>query len=355
MHYLLSVQALRACAAIAVALCHFKNFSDRLDGQARAPHALTALASGVDIFFVISGFVMVYASREMFGSPGAAGPFLVKRIGRILPLYILTTAIAVPLMYRPGDPLSLAMSFLFIPFAGGPSYGVGWTLNFEMYFYALFAVALAQPRNKAAVVLGVFMIAAVCLGQFFKPSTTVLKWWSDPIILEFLAGMMLALLYERGLRLPGYLRLGLIAVGCLALWLKAPHGLSAPVGSMRFVYWGIPAAMIFAGAVLGQEIDFGWLRRPVNVLGDASYGIYLWHSISLSIIHHLFTPLPNQPVKVLVLSVAFVLSIAVAIVAHYHFERPALRLVSSLLARRKHAQRQSEFDTASVGHAAKIP
>src|ERR1700730_16181483 len=142
MRAIVSVQALRAIAALAVVLCHADQIHRWLLGL-KDPYPLEQLASGVDLFFVISGFVMVYSSRDLFAVKGAARTFFTRRVARIVPPYWAVMVIAIPLMALPSDWRSLLGSYLFIPYrAPGdnivPVYGVGWTLNFEMFFYALF-------------------------------------------------------------------------------------------------------------------------------------------------------------------------------------------------------------------------
>src|SRR5437868_1125904 len=195
MRTIVSVQALRAIAALAVALCHFNVVSVWLAGL-NGPFLLGQLASGVDLFFVISGFVMVYSCGDLYAVNGGAVTFLTRRAARVVPLYWLATLVAVPLMSLPSDWGSLVGSFLFFPFraaAGNilPVYGVGWTLNFEMYFYALFSVVIFLRRTIAVPVLCIILCAIVLLGHLLQPTLARLQFWSDPIILEFGFGMIL--------------------------------------------------------------------------------------------------------------------------------------------------------------------
>jgi exopolysaccharide production protein ExoZ len=115
MRTIVSVQALRAIAALAVTLCHFDQIDRRTSGL-RDPYPLQQLSSGVDLFFVISGFVMVVSSENLFATQGGAITFLVRRLARIVPPYWLMTAIAIPGLTLPNDLWSLMASYLFIPY-----------------------------------------------------------------------------------------------------------------------------------------------------------------------------------------------------------------------------------------------
>jgi exopolysaccharide production protein ExoZ len=324
MRTIVSVQALRAVAALSVVLCHFDQVGLMMTGHADDPIPLYSLASGVDLFFVISGFIMVYSSEDLFGITGAWKAFLTRRIARIVPLYWATTAIAIPLMSPSFDWQSLLGSYFFIPYraASGaiyPLHGVGWTLNFEMFFYALFAVTIRLPRNFAVPALCAVLTSIVLLGHWFQPQSAPLAFWSDPIILEFAIGMVIALLYRKGLQLPIVLRLCLIAAGAAAIWLSDQH---MPPSGYRALLWGIPAAMIFAGTVLGKQPDFGWLRSPTKLLGDASYALYLIHPLVTTVIFVAWPYGLNRFPLAFVLSLGVIVA-AVSSVAVWIIERRA--------------------------------
>jgi exopolysaccharide production protein ExoZ len=183
-----SIQILRAVAALAITVHHAMHEADlaarksggTFDWQFRLP-----LEAGVDLFFVISGFVMVHASRHMFGTPTSIMPFLRRRLARIAPIYWLTTLLFLMLSYSGLSPATrpfptadeIAATFLFIPYARPdgyiqPVYGLGWTLNYEMFFYLLFALLLPWPREKAVPALVVVLMILVAAGQMIPPGQT---------------------------------------------------------------------------------------------------------------------------------------------------------------------------------------
>jgi len=280
---IVSIQALRAVAAISVALLHFNAVALMLVGTADAPLVLYPLASGVDLFFVISGFVMVYSSEPLFAATGGSTTFFMRRLARIVPLYWLTTAIAIPLMSLPVTWGTVVQSYFFIPYLQPngnmtPLHGVGWTLNFEMFFYLTFAVALSLPRRIAVPLLSAVLCVAVILGSLLSPSFAPLRYWSDPIILEFVFGMLIALVYrqQRAL-LPMWARLCLITASAATVWLFAPR---MPPSGYRALEWGLPAAMMVAASVLGHQRAWSGLTATIaKKLGDASYSIYLIHPL----------------------------------------------------------------------------
>src|SRR5882724_5744170 len=212
------LQYLRAIAALMVVCCHFViTFQPALGG----PHVYGLLARGVDIFFVISGFVMVVTASHL--SPGE---FVRRRVARIVPLYwLLTGVVALRAVLAPHVAKNLQVtwpyfvkSLLFIPFAN-PSAGdafrpllvPGWSLNYEMFFYAIFALILWLARDRLLLYTGILFVAMTVAHGFLQPGS-VGYFYCDPIILEFWLGMAIGQ-YYRAVRLSRWMSLALVAGG----------------------------------------------------------------------------------------------------------------------------------------------
>jgi exopolysaccharide production protein ExoZ len=333
---IVSIQALRALAALAVTACHYDEVRLILGGHAQDPSSLVALSAGVDLFFVISGFIMVYSSEQLFGQAGAAREFFSRRIARIVPLYWVTTGLAIWLMSRPYDVQSVLKSLFFIPYRIGegtiiPLHGVGWTLNFEMFFYVLFAAVIGWPRKIAVPALSVALALIAAAGYMTQPMSAPLQFWSDPIVLEFVAGMLVALAYIHGIRLPGLLRVALVpaAIG-VVFWVGEQHLPSGP----RLLVWGVPAATIVACTVLGRRRDLPqWIAAPVKLLGDASYSMYLLHPLVSAVVVGLWSVWLNHYGPGRVMLVAAVAAQALSIATYKFLERPCMRAVLNGLRR----------------------
>jgi peptidoglycan/LPS O-acetylase OafA/YrhL len=319
---LLPVQTLRAIAALSVCVVHFNSLELMLIGRANDPLPLYSLASGVDLFFVISGFVMVYSSERLFGEAGGSGIFLRRRLVRIVPLYWVMMAFGIYAESIHFDVVSLLKSYLFIPFVATngqftPLYGVGWTLNFEMFFYVVFAGAIFFRRELAAFAVSFFLICVVVLGQCISNLPAPLRFWSDPIVVEFVFGIVLALAYRRGIRLPRWAGLVLCVAGAIAIWHGVPR--QVPSGD-RWLTCGIPAAMIFAGLVFQPSLDR--VHRLFGALGDASYAMYLLHSIILAAILIWWSRGLNTYPLDEVLAGGLILTIVLSVGIFHGFERP---------------------------------
>jgi peptidoglycan/LPS O-acetylase OafA/YrhL len=313
-----SIQALRAIAAISVCICHAEYFQIVHSGKSYTANALEPLASGVDLFFVISGFVIVHSSDNLFGQPGARSEFLIRRIARIVPPYWAATLILIPATLTPPDFTSVLQSLLFIPYVNtsgsmNPVHGVGWTLNFEMLFYVVFAICIAWPRRIAVPVVTGAFVAAVALRYYFDPSIVPVQFWSDPIILEFVFGMWIAILYGR-IEIPSSARMLIIAVALLVIWMSR-IGSGMPTG-YRFLLWGIPAAAIVAATVWTPQ---RLISPLLETLGDASYLIYLLHPLVYGAVLKTFGADTQS------IGAALILSVAISVLISQTIEKPVTR------------------------------
>ncbi len=334
------IQALRFIAAILVVVTHSTLYaSSRLvDGLP----VWSAGAAGVDIFFVISGFVMVVSSEHLNGRPDGASVFARNRLIRIVPLYwLVTTVKLIVLLLVPAlamnnqvDGFHVFSSYMFLPArspAGElvPLLEIGWTLNFEMFFYAVFALALllrVQPVSAAAVTF----IGLSLLALFRQPDWPAVAFWCDVILLEFLAGMIVGRLALRGTRMQPHIALVVAVAGfCLLL-----SGWTFEHPMLRVVQWGLPATMIVAAVALSESWLHGRVPIVLKRLGDSSYSLYL--------IHPLVAPIPaallaRADVRVAWLSIFLSMACAVvaSLVLYRLFERPVTRKLKEWLDSRR--------------------
>lgn len=335
---LVSVQALRAIAALSVALSHFDQMFYILQGRSTESSFYFG-ASGVDLFFVISGFIMIYST------PDWSEPFVFasKRISRVVPFYWIATAVALSVGAAFFDFWHVVSSLLFIPTVSAqspygqivPSLGVGWTLNYEMMFYAVLTIAMFLPRKLGMAAVFLFLIAAGLSGLLVSWTIPIIRFWFDPIIVEFAFGMAIALAYRRSVVIPGVARIAL-AIGAIgAIYFSQSHigGAGLPSG-YRFLLWGLPAACLFSAAVLGRQDaeGLGLISRMLGLLGNASYSIYLLHTLVLHfIVVNWQNGLNHFPIFT-VLAIGYVAVIIISLISHKLIERPAQRALQLLFA-----------------------
>ncbi len=284
------VQALRGMAACAVVVYHAGRVWAESYGLP-VPHVVSNGASGVDVFFAISGFVMALSAT---GSrrPGA-GEFLRRRVLRVVPLYWLVTAVAVAKLlvvralpwlasaagHAPVRGWDVLRSLFFMPYvnAAGEALPVlqpGWTLNYEMFFYLIFAGALLAGRRRPLRVLAATLVVLAGVGWFRAASWPVWTVLVSPILLEFLGGVLLGSWARAGVRLGRGAAGAASGFGVLGVVLLAGQWWGDPP-AVRVLAWGVPAFFTVAAAVLLEDR----LRVPRWALkvGDASYSLYLSH------------------------------------------------------------------------------
>lgn len=280
---LVSLQALRALAAWLVVFHHFMQVFFDFHADSLGGHLLSTRGQvGVDIFFVLSGFV-IYLSTA--GRPLRRTTFLWHRIARIVPAYWLYTAVTALILYLASDVMpiygvaarELLLSLFFIPSENPAGFGhypilpVGWTLNFEMLFYLLFALSFGVAERWR---IGVVSLLVILVSLVLARESFVSSFYRNPIIFEFLLGVSLAALYRRGaLRGPKPLALvaALAALTCLVAF-PADH-------PWRLLTWGVPSAVLVGACVILEPWFAG--SRLCKALGDWSYSVYLVHVIVL--------------------------------------------------------------------------
>jgi exopolysaccharide production protein ExoZ len=291
-----SIQVLRGIAAMAVVAHHAFDSGTPIG------------AAGVDLFFVISGFIMATCTGGRTPSE-----FLADRAWRIYPLWLI--AVIPWLMMTPQSLLVVVRSLTLWPVYGhqfpDPALGVGWTLSFELIFYLGFALALATRPAIALMVFGVFFILGV--------STNQLLFWflGSPLTFEFLLGIAIARMPRRESVGVGMIGLGLIwfALAPSAFYNQA----FGPGAIYRLLAWGVPAAMLVYGT-LCLERRLGGLAFDLPVLiGGASYSIYLFHQLVLIEFHG---------------TAGFILSAIAGIAAYLSLERLIMRARPRWVSRR---------------------
>jgi peptidoglycan/LPS O-acetylase OafA/YrhL len=337
-----SIQVLRALAALMVAVHHVQPDAAMLveaTGQAFQRSDALPWMAGVDIFFVVSGFIMVHASQDLFGRPGAAGIFLRRRLARIVPLYWAMTGVFLlivlvsPSVLNSGTPslAQIAGSYLFWPMlstqgVAQPVYSLGWTLNYEMLFYAIFAAALLLPARWTLPAVALMLTALVASESLAGPLPLPFGFWGQPIVLEFAAGMGIALLRRSGFRLHGMLRV-LVALGGVAVLMAAAHRGDGEGGWSVVVWNGSAAILLVLAAACGRE---GAMPpqpvRALATLGDASYALYLVHPFVIRGLREVALRIGGVSVGLYIL---FALggAIMAALLLHRWFERPMTGLV----------------------------
>ena len=337
------VQVMRALAALSVLVQHSFHEAQRFNPSPtlgfleRLPWHI-----GVDVFFVISGFIMMHTAAATFGKPGAARAFMLRRLIRIVPPYwffttlmvVATLVLADRLNTARFEPLHALLSYLFVPHLRPgfpdqihPILALGWTLLYEMFFYMAFALALFlnQKKGLTALFVGFVLLFLCAKAGLFTPGLNV--FWSDTIMFAFFLGIF-AWLALRDDAHPNALTAlaGFAFAGVAVGWLT---GLAE---TERLFQLDFPAVLIFLAL---YRLPLG--RSPVALmliaLGDASYTLYLSHPFTVNALSatfiksHMSDKLGVWPTTWLYIVACLAVSAIVAFVVYTKAEAPLTRAI----------------------------
>jgi exopolysaccharide production protein ExoZ len=279
------LQQLRAAAAILVMVGHVIVRALRdVPHDARWDVLVTQLGQlGVRCFFVISGFIMLHVSWNRFGKQGQAARFVRDRAIRVIPLYWLLTLAYVAFTKEPTPLANVVKSLLFLPHPNAldelpyPVFALGWTLEYEILFYAIFAAGMLLARRSASVAFVVAVLVALTLAGATLPGLgTAATFWTAPILLFFLAGMAICMAHHHGYHAPwrwsGLAALAVLVADVPLAVLLADHGSAWSAASIA-----VAAIVAVALVTLRPGPSGGLFGRVGEYLGDASYSLYLSH------------------------------------------------------------------------------
>jgi peptidoglycan/LPS O-acetylase OafA/YrhL len=363
------VQALRGLAACMVVVYHATGlWGVAAHGEGRAGLWDNG-AAGVDLFFIISGFVMAVSTLGKDDGPGAARTFMERRLVRILPLYwLITTALLVKLTMTygrmaPQDHVLVTVpyvltSYLLIPYRNstGSIRAIllqGWTLYYEMFFYVCFAAALAV-RGKVVRTLTVGLGLLSAVGFFYNESWPAFFSLLNPLLLEFLSGLLLGRAVQLGRSIN---KRAAGVLGCIALAVlfvvPAPHTLP-----MQRLLWGVLSFFVVQGAVCWEDSLGGRVPSWALLIGDASYSIYLAHYSAIHLservlvkFHILIEGAGGLGNELAVVALYIAVCVLLGLAIYRWVEWPMTRSLRQVLKLRK-ARIQPPF--AAAGHAADV-
>ena len=356
-----SIQILRAIAALMVAYFHS---TDR-GGVNLLPHTG---AFGVDIFFVISGFVIASMGYQ------DSKYFFIKRVFRILPLYIIATSIMIVICIIFPEKINRTVvnlpafikSILFIPYKMESNVSIlqqgwtlnvpilqqGWSLNFEMFFYLIMAICIATVKNKkylgivcALTLSSIFTILNVINSDLFA-----LKYYQKSLFPEFIYGIILFYIYTflKG-KNKEYLLIkndimNMIIFGIIGfvsfMYLVGDNFYKWSIMYSRNIFWGIPSLfLVFAFLNIERQIKNNCIINFFIKMGDASYVLYLFHTFIISFFTRLLfikiiANSSNLIISVLVNIVVMASSIVGSIVIYNIIDKPIHKYLKNVFYRK---------------------
>ena len=279
-----SVQYMRAIAALLVVIHHAASKGSQYSSAAF--EWFTIGEAGVDLFFIISGYIMCHTvdSKNInFIS------FLTARVKRIIPLYwVLTTmALLIYILFPDkinsgGGGTNIIHSYTLFPVKENYLINNGWTLSYEFFFYLLFAFALSLTSKFKFFLPVILIITLVSIGNFNLSNTTIFSFITNPLLLEFSFGILIYYLFKN-YHLNTIIGLGLTTISIILFLLV---NIFTPDYS-RVIIYGIPAMLFFTGMValepLFKKASENKIALLFEMIGNSSYSLYLSHPFALVI------------------------------------------------------------------------
>lgn len=315
-----NLQSLRAFAAINVVFFHILGTASAYGFQPKQLWFLEGWgASGVDIFFVISGFVMLHTQMQ---KKRDVLSFIKARLIRVVPIYwIITLGVVVSFFLLPPSAFNsnspsiekiLQSLFFLSGILSGefPILAVGWTLEWEMLFYVIFGISLLFSRW----ILSVFFILLVLIACAFITSNL--------IVFEFIFGILVAYIFKT-LKIQKGIGFIILTIGFLGLAASIQLDFEK---NFRVFVWGIPSIIIVMGSVYAKQYS----NRLLRLLGDASYSIYLVHFPIVSVFYKLIPRIETSLNVDFIALVCLIACISIGLITHLIIEKPVINLFRPL-------------------------
>ena len=305
---LYSIQLLRAFACLSVIISHAIGRAGRVD-DIQMPELISIYPEivifghfGVDLFFIISGFIMYLVHSNDFSVQGAPRKFIVSRMIRVVPIYWLLSLVALitlyffPSLFSYREEIEVFWvlgSFLFFPSStsyglDSPLIGVGWSLNYEIFFYLCFATVLFLRKSIGLSLLFVVFSLLVIFGgnSSIKSTKNYFELITSPLLLEFLLGIVAAYLFVNYRPYLYRFRYVFISLALICLFCSL---LNIPLNYIdRYFSWGLPSMLLLVGfSVLSFNINNVLIAAGVK-FGDISYSAYLIQVFSLPLLSKIF-------------------------------------------------------------------
>lgn len=358
-----TIQGLRAAAALLVVFDHaVLTLIARADFPDSYKYFAGALGdSGVFLFFSISGFIMMYTSYSNFAVAKSPYNFILRRIMRIVPFYWLCICIYwIKLIAENKAPGTndIIRSFLFIPYLNSegltqPVYPLGWTLNYEMFFYAMFAAALFFKRSTGILVTISVFALLVMIGNYTAPSpetNILLYFYTKPIILYFASGILIFLIWKKIPEkfcpaIPSDNFYLIFLTTCFLFTVVIFYRYDLQINAYQ-IFSAIFFILLYStvGTPKGNWDSKLW--KIVKLLGDASFSIYLTHSFVLGPLGRIWTMLKiNNDLWVAFCLIAMIAASILGYLSYIFIEQPLMQVTRRFLPKKPQPLLQTNGQT----------
>lgn len=358
-HKIETLQICRGLATILVLLAHSSVFIGNLS---LSRICLTLGNSAAVFFFILSGLIISYTKHSYWDTPAKFPVYLKERIIRVFPMYwiYLTGAILISFAVfsifhthiidsKQLNTIDLIKNYFMYPYFLSPYYkeetrwpiiSQAWSLSYELFFYATFALFIINKR-LGLITFGFWLVFIVLdFAKILIPTSFLMKFLLNPDFLEFFMGMIVAYLvlkYGDHLKNLHNLFLGIGTIGLITFWILLGNGYVDFYIFHRLLVFGIPCSLIILGITLWEKYQVNYFKRTRIysfgvLLGEASYSIYLIHFM---ILHFIYTFLKKLHLTIINIPVTFIMvsaiSLYIGLLCYQIMEKPILQKLKSKL------------------------
>ncbi|MCM7067929.1 acyltransferase family protein [Enterobacter hormaechei] len=298
---------------------------------------------GVDIFFVISGMVMYMTIGKSLGSDRGIGNFIIKRLIRVVPAFWMALALYGTAMLfvgkMPDDAFRKYLTsalFMFYPNAEGKPetvYGISWTLNFEVYFYMSLALMCCIFGRYGRIATGLLFTVYAYTFYNWGSLNFLQRSVFSPIYLEFILGMLCGYAHQNSIFKNSLISLGMFLSGAVLISATNIWGVGDG-GIGRVIYAGIPSMLCVLGMTNLSLPNEKLIHKVLMSFGDASYSVYLIHSIAfvmLSVsLKNIGYQMTDYNDTIILYAVMVIFSVVCSILFHKTLERPVINFINSI-------------------------
>lgn len=355
------IQVLRGVAVIMVMIFHLKEMMKPNDYfRKELDFLFNSGPAGVDLFFIISGFIMVYITRKSSGGLANSKDFLIKRIIRVWPLYIIATLTYTFILFRytiPSEVIPQVMKSMFFiplshtnpPFFGYAFLPVGWSLVYEMYFYVIIAISILSGRYRWLSFTGLIILTLIVVPfangvlsldsiRSYDYGFVILNLITNPIIWDFVYGVIIGILYISPSMSPIFhfifsKSIVVVAVVILSVW----QYLSGFYGGHGPLNWGFGMSLLCLAVIFHTPKEAVQYPEWLVHLGNMSYSIYLWHIPVAGLITYIFKKI-SLPAFYVGTSAFFLAGSMTLIISHISYKALEIKLHAFLVKKIKPVQ-----------------
>lgn len=339
-----NIQALRGMAALSIVIFHLIPIEEKYGGvKTILPFFVQVGRLGTDLFFVISGFILVVIARGKHKSLAEAGKFLFRRVTRIYPTYLFYTLLVLVVFFiqptwvnsSQGNQFDLWASLFLLPSDTLPLVMVAWALVHFMYFYILFSLIILffSEKNLGIIVL-IWGLGVIFLNMTMKTHSPTLDVITHPVTIEFISGCLLAVFYYKtnliiknnSLLILGVFAVALAVYGYLSYYQAT--GMIKPIGWWRPLLQGLPATMIVFSLVYAERNGYSLHNSLLAKVGNVSYSIYLSHVLTLSAVGRVWSLFSTDKVwdNFVMLPILIIAVVIVGFLSYRFVEEPLIKL-----------------------------